>query len=123
MLLTRVITAAVLLAVLTLSIYIGPFAFASVMAIAFGATLYEWLRIGGLGPRPALLVAAVEMVVQLSLYWAGALPKMDWFLFIVDGVVMIAWFAGYASMWAAVFADSGVAALCVLNSVRMLYKK
>ena len=41
MLLTRVITAAVLLAVLTLSIYIGPFAFASVMAIAFGATLYE----------------------------------------------------------------------------------
>ena len=33
------------------------------------------------------------------------------------------WFAGYASMWAAVFADSGVADLCVLNSVRMLYKK
>lgn len=52
MLLTRVITAAVLLAVLTLSIYIGPFAFASVMAIAFGATLYEWARIGSLGPRP-----------------------------------------------------------------------
>ena len=50
MLLTRVITAAVLLAVLTLSIYIGPFAFASVMAIAFGATLYEWLRIGGRSP-------------------------------------------------------------------------
>ena len=40
-----------------------------------------------------------------------------------QGVVMIAWFAGYASMWAAVFADSGVAALCVLNSVCMLYKK
>ena len=41
----------------------------------------------------------------------------------VKGVVMIAGFVGYASMWAAVFADSGVAALCVLNSVRMLYKK
>jgi len=26
-------------------------------------------------------------------------------------------------MWAAVFADSGVAALCVLNAARMLYKK
>jgi len=26
-------------------------------------------------------------------------------------------------MWLAVFADSGVAMLCVLNSVRMLYKK
>ena len=46
MLLTRVITAAVLLAVLTLSIYIGPFAFASVMAIAFGA--HERLRDAGL---------------------------------------------------------------------------
>ena len=41
----------------------------------------------------------------------------------VKGLVMVAGFAGYASMWAAVFADSGVAALCVLNSVRMLYKK
>jgi len=30
---------------------------------------------------------------------------------------------GYASMWLAVFADSGVAMLCVLNSIRMLYKK
>ena len=28
-----------------------------------------------------------------------------------------------ASMWLAVFADTGVAMLCVLNSVRMLYKK
>jgi len=26
-------------------------------------------------------------------------------------------------MWAAVFADSGVAMLCVLNSIRVLYKK
>ena len=42
MLLTRVITAVVLLIVLTLSIYIGPLAFAGVMAVAFGATLFEW---------------------------------------------------------------------------------
>jgi Cd2+/Zn2+-exporting ATPase len=41
----------------------------------------------------------------------------------VKGIIMLAGFVGYASMWAAVFADSGVAALCVLNSVRMLYKK
>ena len=80
MLLTRVITAVVLLIVLTLSIYIGPLAFAGVMAVAFGATLFEWLRIGGLGPRPALLVAAVEMIVQFSLYWAGALDRMAWFV-------------------------------------------
>ncbi len=30
---------------------------------------------------------------------------------------------GFASMWLAVFADSGVALLCVLNSLRVLYRK
>ena len=38
-------------------------------------------------------------------------------------IVMILGLCGYASMWLAVFADSGVAMLCVLNSIRMLYMK
>ena len=38
-------------------------------------------------------------------------------------IVMILGLCGYASMWLAVFADSGVAMLCVLNSIRMLYRK
>jgi Cd2+/Zn2+-exporting ATPase len=38
-------------------------------------------------------------------------------------LVMILGLCGFASMWAAVFADSGVAMLCVLNSVRILYQK
>lgn len=38
-------------------------------------------------------------------------------------LIMAAGLAGYASMWAAVFADTGVALLCVLNSVRILYKR
>ena len=38
-------------------------------------------------------------------------------------LVMVLGLMGYASMWLAVFADSGVAMLCVLNSIRMLYKK
>lgn len=37
--------------------------------------------------------------------------------------VMILGLAGFASMWMAVFADTGVAMLCVLNSIRILYKK
>ena len=41
----------------------------------------------------------------------------------VKAVIMVAGLAGYASMWAAVFADTGVAMLCVLNSVRILYEK
>jgi Cd2+/Zn2+-exporting ATPase len=36
--------------------------------------------------------------------------------------VMILGLLGHANMWMAVFADSGVAMLCVLNSVRILYK-
>ena len=45
------------------------------------------------------------------------------FALAVKFVVMILGLCGFASMWLAVFADSGVAMLCVLNSIRMLYKK
>ena len=92
MLSLRIATASVLFLILLLAIWAGPLWFAGVMAIAFGLALYEWLRIGNLGPVPAALIASIEMITQFSLYWAGALPKMDWFLFIVNGVVMIAWF-------------------------------
>ena len=37
--------------------------------------------------------------------------------------VMILGLAGHANMWMAVFADTGVAMICVLNSIRILYKK
>lgn len=45
------------------------------------------------------------------------------FALAIKALVMILGLFGYASMWAAVFADSGVAMLCVLNAIRMLYKK
>ena len=38
-------------------------------------------------------------------------------------IVMVLGLLGYANMWLAVFADSGVALLCVLNSIRILYKE
>ena len=41
----------------------------------------------------------------------------------IKAIVMILGLMGFASMWLAVFADSGVAMLCVLNSIRMLYRK
>lgn len=37
--------------------------------------------------------------------------------------VMLLGLFGYANMWMAVFADTGVAMICVLNSIRALYKK
>jgi Cd2+/Zn2+-exporting ATPase len=45
------------------------------------------------------------------------------FALAVKFAVMILGLLGYASMWLAVLADSGVAMLCVLNSVRSLYRK
>lgn len=45
------------------------------------------------------------------------------FALVIKAIVMILGLAGIASMWLAVFADSGVAMLCVINSIRILYKK
>ena len=45
------------------------------------------------------------------------------FALAIKFAVMILGLLGFASMWLAVFADSGVAMLCVLNSIRILYKK
>ena len=45
------------------------------------------------------------------------------FALAIKAAVMGLGLFGYASMWMAVFADSGVAMLCVLNSVRQLYRR
>lgn len=45
------------------------------------------------------------------------------FALIIKLAVMILGLCGFANMWLAVFADTGVAMLCVLNSVRALIQK
>lgn len=45
------------------------------------------------------------------------------FALAVKVIVMILGLLGYANMWMAVFADTGVAMICVMNSIRVLYKK
>ena len=42
------------------------------------------------------------------------------FALAVKAIVMIAGLLGFANMWAAVFADTGVSVLCLLNSIRIL---
>ena len=65
--------------------------------------------------------------IPQSLAIAKATGRIAWqnvvFALAVKFLVMILGLFGHASMWLAVFADSGVAMLCVLNSIRMLYKK
>ena len=41
----------------------------------------------------------------------------------IKAIVMILGFLGFANMWLAVFADTGVAMLCVLNSIRAMHVK
>ena len=68
----------------------------------------------------------MEAIPQ-SISIARSTAKISWqnvvFALIVKAAVMVLGLAGYASMWLAVFADTGVAMLCVLNSIRVLYKK
>ncbi|MBQ8804620.1 MAG: cadmium-translocating P-type ATPase [Tyzzerella sp.] len=45
------------------------------------------------------------------------------FALAIKAMVMVLGLFGFANMWMAVFADSGVAMLCVLNSIRILRRK
>ena len=72
------------------------------------------------------MTSGVEAVGE-ALNIARKTNRIAWqnvvFALAVKVVVMILGLCGLASMWLAVFADSGVAMLCVLNSIRLLYKK
>ena len=72
------------------------------------------------------MTSDVQAVPQ-ALRIAGQTAAIAWqnvvFALAVKAVVMVLGLLGFASMWLAVFADSGVAMLCVLNSIRLLYKK
>lgn len=58
---------------------------------------------------------------------AQATRRVSWqnvyFALGVKLVVMILGLCGLANMWLAVFADTGVSMLCLLNSIRILYRK
>lgn len=45
------------------------------------------------------------------------------FALIIKILVMMLGLCGFANMWLAVFADTGVAMLCILNSIRILFEK
>lgn len=68
-------------------------------------------------------LGAVPTAVRI----AQSTRKIAWqnviFALGIKAIVMTLGLLGFASMWLAVFADSGVAMLCVLNSIRLLYQK
>lgn len=72
------------------------------------------------------MTSSVEAIPQ-SIRIARSASKIAWqnvvFALTIKIFVMILGIFGYANMWLAVFADTGVAMLCVLNSIRILYRK
>ena len=72
------------------------------------------------------MTSDVEAIPQ-ALQIARQTWKIAWqnvvFALAIKLCVMILGLCGFASMWLAVFADTGVAMLCVLNSIRILYTK
>ena len=91
------------------------------------------IAMGALGSDAAIEAADVVFMnsemqaIPQAIALAKETTRIAWqnvfFALAIKIIIMAAGLAGYASMWAAVFADTGVSILCVLNSIRILYKK
>ncbi len=68
-------------------------------------------------------VAAIPTALQIARRTQHTARRIVIFALAIKLAVMIMGILGYASMWAAVFADSGVAALCVAYAILPLYLK
>lgn len=71
----------------------------------------------------ASAMASVPAAIRIARRTKAVAMQNVVFALAIKALVMVLGLMGCASMWLAVFADSGVAMLCVLNSVRMLYTK
>ncbi|MDO5785960.1 MAG: heavy metal translocating P-type ATPase, partial [Eubacteriales bacterium] len=68
-------------------------------------------------------LSAIPQAIALAKQTARIAKQNIVFALAIKIAVMVLGLLGIASMWLAVFADTGVAMLCVLNSIRTLYKK
>ena len=68
-------------------------------------------------------LSAIPKAIALAKKTARIAKQNIVFALVIKIAVMILGLLGIASMWLAVFADTGVAIRCVLNSIRTLYSK
>ena len=73
-----------------------------------------------IGRRPVLLLGLLGNALHFGMI---ALAQNIWLALVIKGLVMLMGFLGLANLWFAVFADTGVALLCILNSIRLLRKE
>lgn len=91
------------------------------------------IAMGGLGSDAAIEAADIVIMTDEPSQIATAIGisrktlRICWenivFALGVKGIILIVGFIGYASMWAAVFADVGVAVIAILNAIRALNYK
>ncbi len=68
-------------------------------------------------------VCAVAKALQIAKRTNGIAKQNVVIALAIKLAVMALGFAGLANLWVAVFADTGVAMICILNSIRVLYTK
>lgn len=66
---------------------------------------------------------AVPQSVEIARYTGRIAMQNIVFALVVKLVVILLGLVGFANIWAAVFADTGVSMLCILNSLRVLWRK
>jgi Cd2+/Zn2+-exporting ATPase len=91
------------------------------------------IAMGGLGSDAAIEAADIVIMtdepskiataIRVSKKTLRIVKQNITFALIVKGVVLLLGAVGIASMWAAIFADVGVAMLAILNAIRMLNVK
>lgn len=92
MLKTRIITAVVLLAIVTGSLYISNEVFEYVMAVAFAITFGEWLRLQKVSLPLCSVLAAAMGGVMAAVAWKGWDPSALWFSRLTE-LVAVFWLA------------------------------
>ncbi len=67
-------------------------------------------------------IAAVPQAIDIAAETCRIASQNVCFALLVKAVIILVGLFGFANMWLAVFADTGVAMLCLLNSIRILYR-